>query len=152
MGTNTVDRKPLVTVDSAAAFQCFYGAVEADAFAVRRIAKPYESSLLPQISGWVKPSPTGPGSTVLIEYRLPRLVVAVISLGFLYAVGQVISKVLVENGSGIFSKVLLGLGCVPIVGLLYLVALHVPFWLEVRKSRPLFVRILSVQEIVAPQL
>ncbi len=147
MGANTVDRKPLVMVDSAAAFQCFYGVVEADAFAIRRIAKPYESALLPQISGWVKPSPTGLGSIVRIEYRLPGLVVAVITVGLLCAVGRSVSKLVVENGSGIFSKVLLGLGCVPIVGLLYLAALHVPFWLEVRKSRPLFVRILSVQKM-----
>lgn len=118
----------------------FRGRVNAKGFEISRVITG-RNSMLPQITGWVEPDHTV-GSRLRLRHRLHPLVLglAVLWLCFVSMSGLGVSSfwLLVKHFDPAF---LLPLG-VLLVGL---VLFSVPFWLEVRKSRPLLIDLLRLE-------
>ncbi|MBO0358146.1 hypothetical protein J0X19_09340 [Hymenobacter sp. BT186] len=120
----------------------FQGAVHFDSFEIQRVIS-YRNSWLPQIKGRVKLAQDGQGSIVTVRHKL-HLFVLVFSSIWLLGVGvATISALWSCWATGIFTFAKL----IPMLMLSFgLTLFTVPFWLEVRQSRPLLIRILELKE------
>ena len=119
----------------------FRGTVAAGSFELQRVIY-YRNSMLPRITGVVEPGPGG-GSTVRLRHQLHPFVLGFAGL-WLGIVGLV---ALTFGAMWVSDRTELGWFALMPVGMLVGgVALFVlPFWYEVRKSRPLLMQLLLLE-------
>lgn len=120
----------------------FRGTAGPNGFELQRIID-YRNSMLPRITGRVAPASNGRGSWIVLEHQLHPFTLAFGGL-WLFMVGSVAVGVVQSwISSGVFEPFYL----VPLGMLAFGVCLlTVPFWLEVRQSRPLLIRLLELEE------
>jgi len=120
----------------------FLGEVGNGSFAIQRVIS-YRNSWLPQIKGLVQPAISGPGSMIEVRHQLHPFVL-VFTLCWLAATGlsafTSLSLLLANRNFSFAALIPLGMFAFG------LVLFTVPFWLEVRKSRPLLVQLLQLTE------
>ncbi|MGI4874440.1 MAG: hypothetical protein ACRYFX_25065 [Janthinobacterium lividum] len=121
----------------------FKGTVSANGFELQRIID-YRNSMVPRITGQVVPAPSG-GSLVYLSHQLHPFTL-VFACIWLFVVGS-ISLAVVQNW---FSSREIGLAdLIPLGMLVFGVCLFtIPFWLEVRQSRPQLLKLLELQEVI----
>lgn len=121
----------------------FRGAVQGSGFTMQRIID-YRNSMLPRISGAVRPAPGRPGSVLELKHQLHPFVLAFAAV-WLMGVG---SAALATLGAGIGGGGLDWPSLIPVGMLVVGLALFtVPFWLEVGKSRPLLIDRLALHPL-----
>jgi hypothetical protein len=125
----------------------FSGKVQANGFTISRVID-YRNSMLPRIDGHVSPGPAG-SSRLWLQHRLSvfTLVFGVIWLGGVGSVVLGMGLALLQGELQVTADSNIWPSLIPVGMLAFgLLLFTVPFWLEVRKSRPQLVALLQLQE------
>ncbi|MBF9221263.1 hypothetical protein [Hymenobacter ruricola] len=134
--------------DSVQQARAFTGRVAAQEFTISRVID-YRNSMLPRIKGEVAAGPAG-GSRVRLQHSLHPAVLAFAAL-WLGVVGSVVAAMGLALAHGDFRTDVegpVGPALIP-VGMLVvgLLLFTVPFWAEVRQSRPLLIELLQLAPV-----
>ena len=123
----------------------FRGDIGATGFTLSRVVD-YRNSMLPRIEGWVAAGAAG-GSRLRLRHSLPPLVL-VFGAVWLFFVGSVVAAMLPLLTKAVAAgqwRELLGPELIPLGMLGFgVLLLTVPFWVEVRQSRPQLVELLHL--------
>lgn len=129
----------------------FTGTVQADRFLISRVID-YRNSMLPRIEGWVTAA-LGGGSRLRLHHRLAVFTLIFGAVWLLLVGGVALATLpalvqagLAEQWTDVFGPSLIPLGMLAFGVLL----LTVPFWLEVRQSRPRLLALLQLQLAALP--
>lgn len=132
--------------DAVQAKRAFTGTVSAAGFLISRVID-YRNSMLPRIEGWVVADPAG-GSRLRLRHRLATFTL-VFGAVWLLGVGSVVAAMLPLLAEAVRTgrwRELDGPAFIPVGMLVFgVLLLTVPFWLEVRQSRPRLPALLSLQ-------
>ena len=128
--------------------KAFTGSVAVNEFTINRVID-YRNSMLPRINGQVTAGSAG-GSRLRLQHSLHPFLLAFAAL-WLGGVGSVVltmSLAWAQGGFRIGAKGLTGPDLIPVGMLgLGLLLFTVPFWLEVRQSRPLLIELLQLESV-----
>ena len=121
----------------------FRGSVDSNSFVMRRVLD-YRNDMQPQIMGFVQPAAGQMGSVLQLEHRMSPFALVIGAIWLTFA-GLLTPLGLIALMLAPFTLLaLLPLGML-VFGLVFFT---VPFWLEVRKSRPLLIALLELKGIV----
>lgn len=129
----------------------FSGKVQASKFTISRVID-YRNSMLPRIDGYVTADPAG-GSRLWLQHRLSvfTLVFGVIWLGGVGSVVLGLGLALLRGEIQVTADSNIWPSLIPVGMLVFgLLLFTVPFWAEVRKSRPQLVALLQLQNVPKP--
>lgn len=132
--------------DAVQARRDFTGTVSAAGFTISRVID-YRNSMLPRIEGWVVAHPAG-GSRLRLQHRLATFTL-VFGAVWLLGVGSLVLGMLPLLAKVVWAgrwREISGPDFIPVGMLVFgLLLLTVPFWLEVRQSRPRLLALLNLQ-------
>ena len=121
----------------------FRGSVDGNCFVLRRVLD-YRNDMQPQIMGFLRPAAGQMGSLLQLEHRMRPFALVIGAIWLTFA-GLLTPLGLIALMLAPFTLLaLLPLGML-VFGLVFFT---VPFWLEVRKSRPLLIALLELKGMV----
>lgn len=128
--------------------RAFTGTAGPTGFTISRVID-YRNSMLPRIEGWVVAGAAG-GSRLRLQHRLTTFTL-VFGVVWLLVVGSVVLGMLPLLAEVVRAgrwREISGPDFIPVGMLLFgILLLTVPFWLEVRQSRPRLIELLHLQAV-----